>query len=157
MSVFIEQEAREGNGDLSEDMFSEEYSYPIIERQLEKESNKKRNKRGKKQPIISSSSSDSESEKEESIKKTQPPNPKRSRTDKSEGPSVAVLAEIQKTNQILSSLVQRVKKTEKRVKQIETQISSGSGTSGGVASDVVSTPSRSRKKFVPDEVRVRFT
>ena len=60
-----------------------------------------------------------------------------------------VLEELQKSNRILSVLVERVRKTEKRLKVIEENVSNSAVASG--------TPSRKsyrRKNDVPDEVRV---
>lgn len=65
-----------------------------------------------------------------------------------------LVAEIQKPNTILTCLVDRMKKNENHVKQIENRLNSSS--SGGVTSDVLSTPKCSTKMIVPDEVKVCF-
>ena len=57
-----------------------------------------------------------------------------------------VLNEIKKTNQILLGLSVRMRKTEKSVKTMEEKLNSGAASSG--------TPKSSRKKDVPQEVRV---
>lgn len=57
-----------------------------------------------------------------------------------------ILAELKKTNQLLHSISKRVEKNEGRIKHVEKHYSSpGSSTS---------TPKSSRKKDVPQEVRV---
>lgn len=66
------------------------------------------------------------------------------------GDQIALLMEEVRTgNKMLVQLTNRVKKTEKRLKQVENQLrSSESCSSAG------STPKHSRKREVPDEVRV---
>ena len=66
-----------------------------------------------------------------------------------EAPAEKVLKEMRKTNKILANLTNRIKSTEKRVKQIEEQMSSRSSSS----TDAQVTPKR-KSTPVPDEVRV---
>ena len=63
--------------------------------------------------------------------------------------SSKVLEEIKKTNKILCNLTNRVKRTEKRIKVIEDQVSNCSSSS----TDFQVTPKK-KKADVPDEVRV---
>lgn len=69
-----------------------------------------------------------------------------------------VLREIQKSNKLLLTLVERVNKTEKRLKEVEGTLSNRS--LGSSSSEVDSTPSRTPRRShtkhdVPHAVRVR--
>lgn len=63
-----------------------------------------------------------------------------------------VMCELKEMNKILLSLSERMKKTEKRMKTMEEKITSTSPSSSSCV-----TPKSSRKKDVPQEVRVSFT
>lgn len=58
-----------------------------------------------------------------------------------------LVKEVRRSNELLLSLVERVKKTEKRLKVVETQLKNPASSSA--------TPSRT-KRDVPDEVRVSY-
>lgn len=68
------------------------------------------------------------------------------------GKDDGVMCELKEMNKILLSLSERMKKTEKRMKTMEEKI-----TSTGPSSSSCVTPKSSRKKDVPQEVRVSFT
>ena len=90
--------------------------------------------------ILDSSSSESEGEGTTLRKKK----------TKSSGSAVGednLLEELKKTNAIMMDLAKKVKATERRVRDMEVEIKSQSSSSS-------STPKRSRKRDVPDEVRV---
>ena len=73
--------------------------------------------------------------------------------EKTRGSNDQVLKEVQKSNKLLLTLVHRVEKTERRLKVVEDKLTNESTSSSGADS----TPSRkcsSKKKDVPDEVRV---
>lgn len=66
-------------------------------------------------------------------------------------PSDSVLMdELKKNNKLLRTLVHRVKKTEKGLKDVQMQLKNNSSSE----STPGSTPKRPRNKDVPDEVRV---
>lgn len=81
--------------------------------------------------------------------KRRKPNTPQVKTSALGNASELLLEEIKKTNKILSNLTNRIKRTEKRVKTIEDQVSNCSSSS----TDVPSTPVR-KKVDVPGEVRV---
>ena len=64
------------------------------------------------------------------------------------------LKELQKTNELLSQLIGRMKKTEERVRGLEDKVVSASSSNS--SSDVTPKRSQSRHKDVPPEVRVRI-
>ena len=64
---------------------------------------------------------------------------------------ISMLQEMKKTNKILSNLTNRVKGTEKRLTDIENQLSQPSASSTDTA-----TPKRNKKADVPDGVRVSY-
>ena len=76
-----------------------------------------------------------------------------SEDDQSASNERRVLEAVEKNNELLLSLVGRVKRTEKRLKTIERQVDSTSPSS-----EIDSTPGKrsTRKKDVPIEVRVRI-
>lgn len=65
--------------------------------------------------------------------------------------SASLFEEVKKSNKLLQSLLKCVKKHETRIQAIEAEVKKtpSSGSTPG------STPSRTRKREVPDEVRVR--
>lgn len=63
------------------------------------------------------------------------------------------MEEVKKGNKILSSLVRSVKRHDERLKALETELKKNSSPSSGTPG---STPKRSRRSEVPDEVRVRM-
>ncbi len=65
--------------------------------------------------------------------------------------------EVKRSNKILRCLVDRVKKTEKRLKEVEDQLKKTSDNLTSSNSSCGSTPKISRKKDVPEEVRVSFS
>ena len=64
----------------------------------------------------------------------------------------SLLKEVKRNNKILLSLVGRMKKTEKRLKDVEEQLKKTSDSASN--SSCGSTPRRLRQKVVPEEVRV---
>ncbi len=73
----------------------------------------------------------------------------REKRQKSRAGSSEVLEELKKTNKILGDLTNRMRKTERRMKAIEDQVSNCSSSSTDV------TPKK-KKTAVPDEVRVSW-
>jgi len=65
------------------------------------------------------------------------------------GATTLLMDEVKRSNKILLSLVSRVKKTEKRLKDVEEQLKKTPDNSSSG-----STPRRIRQKDVPEEVRV---
>lgn len=78
---------------------------------------------------------------------------RRSEKDSADG---KVMSELKEMNKILLGLSDRLKKTEKRMKTMEEKITSP-GPSSSSSSGICLTPKSSRKKDVPQEVRVSFT
>lgn len=148
MSCFLDREALDGTsgGSVTDEESSLEYSDLDFSDDespsppAPSKSKKKKKKKKRKARLLSESESESEKEDDAVTHK------------KKKGESTcdtSVMVEVRKTNKLLVGLVRRVKKQDKRLKQVESQLKKtcDSYTPG-------STPKRSRKKEVPDEVRV---
>lgn len=143
MSYFLDDEAVELG---KEDGYSSE-EVPLVTRT-----------RGKRALESSESDAVPESEEEESAENGQRKTaaarllagmPKRGKNS-TQGGDMDVVKELKLVNETLMSLSDRSKETEKRVKAMEEKITSGPSSS----SPSSGTPKSSRKKVVPQEVRV---
>ena len=167
MARFLDQEAvqtglmSEHEGFLeSDDDFSSEPE--LVEETARDSSAARESARGSKRKLVYSEDSESDSMRSPLTDANQQRRKSRSQlTKNSHTSSVSrslvqsdrILRELQRSNKLLMTLVERVGKTEKRLKVVENKLESSFSSS---AESTPSCKARARKKYVPIEVRVSF-
>ena len=106
--------------------------------------------KGKRKLIYSDDESDSDISLDDPLRKkaTTKRNSEAKNDRADESTSDLVLRELQRSNDLLSALVKRVEKSEKRLNLVEDKLESAGSSSGDL------TPKTTKKKDVPIEVRV---